>query len=186
MPMRISFCLAGLSWLAAAVSGQATLEWTAIPVPTGNDMVNCFSLARSGDEGQNRRPPQSKASQRKTYSKSSFFALLKYSTYIYHDNETRINITHSTRSSPHPPSRCMESQRKSASCPSTAVANNSVRCLHNLPFLPSSFFFIHQLCTIYSCTVTCTGSQADTSTAATCKRMEIRLKSTTVLSARRL
>ena len=183
MPMRISFCLAGLSWLAAAVSGQATLEWTAIPVPTGNDMVNCFSLARSGDEGQNRRPPQSKASQRKTYSKSSFFALLKYSTYIYHDNETRINITHSTRSSPHPPSRCMESQRKSASCPSTAVANNSVRCIDHLSLLPSCFI---NYASINLCTVTCTGSQAETSTAGTCKRMESRSKSTTILSVRRL
>jgi hypothetical protein len=43
MPMRTSVCLAGLSWLAVAVSGQATLEWTGIPVPTGHDMVKTFS-----------------------------------------------------------------------------------------------------------------------------------------------
>ncbi len=45
--MRTSVCLAVLAVLAVAVSGQATLEWTGIPVPTGADMVNIFVRTRS-------------------------------------------------------------------------------------------------------------------------------------------
>jgi hypothetical protein len=45
--MGTSVWLAVLSsWLAVVVSGQATLEWSAIPVPTGHDMVKHFLALR--------------------------------------------------------------------------------------------------------------------------------------------